>query len=115
MRVDVLQELRAHREDAPERADSRPESGLRRSEIPSGKTVRRVFNSSAHILRVPASAPHTHACTHIHAHTHTLVDPLSYFSLQPVLHDWCNQRPWYVLSRLWDDAYKRTLAANRKE
>ena len=25
------------------------------------------------------------------------------------------QRPWYVLSSLWDDAYKRTLAANRKE
>ena len=23
------------------------------------------------------------------------------------------QRPWYVLSCLWDDAYKRTLAANR--
>ena len=38
------------------------------------------------------------------------VDPLSYFSFQPVLHDW-----WYVLSCLWDGAYKRTLAANRKE
>ena len=25
------------------------------------------------------------------------------------------QKPWYVLSSLWDDAYKRTLAANRKE
>ena len=25
------------------------------------------------------------------------------------------QRPWYVLSCLWDDAYKRTIAANRKE
>ena len=25
------------------------------------------------------------------------------------------QRPWYVLSCPWDDAYKRTLAANRKE
>ena len=25
------------------------------------------------------------------------------------------QRPWYVLSCLWDSAYKRTLAANRKE
>ena len=25
------------------------------------------------------------------------------------------QRPWYVLSRLCDDAYKRILAANRKE
>ena len=26
-----------------------------------------------------------------------------------------SQRLWYVLSCLWDDAYKRTLAANRKE
>ena len=25
------------------------------------------------------------------------------------------QRLWYVLSCLWDDAYKRTLAANRKK
>ena len=25
-----------------------------------------------------------------------------------------SQRPWYVLSSLWDDAYKRILAANRK-
>ena len=39
---------------------------------------------------------------------------LSYFSFQPVLHDWC-KKPWYVLSCMWDDAYKRTLAANRKE
>ena len=40
------------------------------------------------------------------------VDPLSYFSFQPVIHDWC-KRPWYVLSCLWDGAYKRTLAVNR--
>ena len=25
------------------------------------------------------------------------------------------ERTWYVLSCLWDGAYKRTLAANRKE
>ena len=25
------------------------------------------------------------------------------------------QRPWYVLSCLWDDAYKIALAANPKE
>ena len=25
------------------------------------------------------------------------------------------QRPWYVQSYLWDGAYKRTLAVNRKE
>ena len=25
------------------------------------------------------------------------------------------QRPWYVLSCLWDGVYNRTLAANRKE
>ena len=42
------------------------------------------------------------------------MDPLSYFSFQPVLHNWCN-KGWYVLSCLWDGAYKRTIAANRKE
>ena len=36
------------------------------------------------------------------------VDPLSYFSLQPVLHDWCNKG-----RGMWDGAYKRTLAVNR--
>ena len=40
------------------------------------------------------------------------VDPLSYFSLQPVLHDWCNKGRG-MLSCLWDGAYKRTLAINR--
>ena len=36
------------------------------------------------------------------------VDPLSYFSYD-------TGQAWYVLSCLWDAAYKRTLAANRKE
>ena len=40
--------------------------------------------------------------------------PMSYFLFQPVLHDFY-QKPWYVLFCQWDDAYKRTLAANRKE
>ena len=35
----------------------------------------------------------------------------SYFSFQPVLHDWCNKG-----RGMWDGAeYKRTLAVNRKE
>ena len=38
------------------------------------------------------------------------VDPLSYFSFQPVLHDWCNKGRGMCYS-----AYKRTLAVNRKE
>ena len=38
-----------------------------------------------------------------------MVDPLSYFSLPPVLHAWCIKGLWYVLSCLWDDAYKKTL------
>ena len=43
-----------------------------------------------------------------------MVDPLRYFSFHPVLHDWCNKgRGMYY--PVWDDAYKRTLAANRKE
>ena len=36
-------------------------------------------------------------------------DPLSYFSFQPVLHGCGMCHP------VWDDAYKRTLAANQKE
>ena len=36
------------------------------------------------------------------------IDP-SYFSFQPVLHD------WYVLSCVWDGVYKITLAVNQKE
>ena len=39
------------------------------------------------------------------------VDPLSYFSFQPVLHDWCNKGRdmcYPVCGR--DVAYKRTLA-----
>ena len=39
-----------------------------------------------------------------------MVDPLSYFSFQPVLHDWCNKG-----CSVRDGAYKRTLDANRKE
>ena len=41
------------------------------------------------------------------------VDPLSYFSFQPVLHDLFN-KGYPVLSCLWDGAYKRTLAVIRK-
>ena len=48
---------------------------------------------------------------HILIHTHiTYIHFFSksfHFSFQPVLHDWCKQRPWYVLSCLWDDVYKR--------
>ena len=35
-----------------------------------------------------------------------MVDPLSYFSCQPVLHNWCSKRPWYVQSCLFDGAFK---------
>ena len=41
------------------------------------------------------------------------MDPLNYFSFQPVLHDWCN-KGCGVLSCLRDDAYKIILATNRK-
>ena len=43
-----------------------------------------------------------------------MVDPLSYFSFQPVLHDWCNKGHGMCYP-VWDDAYKRNLAANWKE
>ena len=39
---------------------------------------------------------------------------LSYFLFQPVLHDWCN-KGCGMYYPVWDGAYKRTLAANRKE
>ena len=38
-----------------------------------------------------------------------MVDPLSYFSFQPVLHDWCNKGCGMCY------ACKRTLAVNQKE
>ena len=74
-----------------------------------------------------------------------IVDPLRYFLFQPVLHNWCNKicgmgypvcgiihikDPLLLMKKnslyrdscrfplsscLWDGAYKRTLAANRKE
>ena len=40
------------------------------------------------------------------------VNPLSYFSFQPVLHDWYN-KGLAMYHPLWDGAYKRTLAVNR--
>ena len=42
------------------------------------------------------------------------VDPLRYFSFQPVLHDWFNKGRGMCYP-VWDGAYKRTLAVNRKE
>ena len=41
------------------------------------------------------------------------VDPLNYFSFQPVLHDWCN-KGCGMCNPVWDGAYKRTLAVNQK-
>ena len=43
------------------------------------------------------------------------VDPLSYFSFQPLLHDWCNIGRGMYVGCLWDGAYKITLAAIWKE
>ena len=43
------------------------------------------------------------------------VDPLSYFSIQPVLHDLCNKGRGMGYPVSWDGAYKITLAVNRKE
>ena len=41
------------------------------------------------------------------------VDPLNYFSFQPVPQDWCNKG--CGMCCLLDGAYKRTLAINQKE
>ena len=43
-----------------------------------------------------------------------MVDPLGYFLFQPLPHDWCNKGHGMCYP-IWDDAYKRTLAANLKE
>ena len=40
--------------------------------------------------------------------------PIELFSFQPVLHDWCNKCRGMCYP-VWDDAYKRTHAASRKE
>ena len=40
--------------------------------------------------------------------------PLSYLSLQPVLHDWCNKGRG-MCNPVSGMVHKRTLAANRKE
>ena len=43
-----------------------------------------------------------------------MVDPLRYFSFQPVLHDQYNKGSGMCYP-VWDGAYKRTLAVNWKE
>ena len=42
-----------------------------------------------------------------------MVDPLSYFSFHPVLHDWCT-KGCGMCYPVCDGAYKRTLAVNRR-
>ena len=42
-------------------------------------------------------------------------EPIGYFSFQPVLHDCCNTGCGVYYPVCGDGAYKRTLAANRKE
>ena len=37
-----------------------------------------------------------------------MMDPLSHFSFQPVLHDWCN-KDHGMSSSMYDDAYKKIL------
>ena len=37
-----------------------------------------------------------------------MVDPLSYFSFQPVLNNWCSKG-------LWDGEYKGSLAADKNK
>ena len=41
-----------------------------------------------------------------------MVDPLTYFSFQPVLHNWCNKGRGMCYP-VWDDAYKRTHARRK--
>ena len=41
--------------------------------------------------------------------------PIELFLVPAIAPRLVQQRPWYVLSCLWDDAYKITLAVNQKE
>ena len=43
-----------------------------------------------------------------------MVHPLRYVSFQPVLHNWCNKGCGICYQVLWDNVYKRTLAANER-
>ena len=43
-----------------------------------------------------------------------MVDPLSYFSVQPVLHDWCNKGRGMCYP-VCDGAYQITLAVNQQK
>ena len=45
----------------------------------------------------------------------SLGEPIELFLVPASAPRLVQQRPWYVLSCLWDGAYKRTLAVNRKE
>ena len=42
------------------------------------------------------------------------IDPIDLFLVPASAPRLVYQMPWYVLSCLWDGAYKRTLAANRQ-
>ena len=41
--------------------------------------------------------------------------PIELFLVPAIAPRLVYQRPWYVLSCMWDGAYKRTLAVNRNE
>ena len=43
-------------------------------------------------------------CTHLQ--WISISGPTGYFSFHPVLHKWCNKRLWYLLSCLWNGAFK---------
>ena len=43
-----------------------------------------------------------------------MVDPLSYFSLHSLLHDWCNKGHGMCYP-VWDSTYNRTLVVGQKE
>ena len=47
----------------------------------------------------------------VHRDRSLMVDPLSYFLLQPLPRNWCNKG--HGICCLWDGAYKITLAANQ--
>ena len=59
----------------------------------------------------------THSYIYIHVHTliRTTMGPIELFVVPFSAPRLVDQRPWYVLSCLWDGLYKRPLAAKWKE
>ena len=58
-----------------------------------------MIKTTEEVLRIGTKVRFTVTITYMSTDQSFMVDPLTYFSFQPVLYDCCNK------GRLWDDAY----------